>query len=482
MIRSLYTGASGIKSHQVRMDVVGNNISNVNTVGYKSSRATFADILSQNIKGASASNGRVGSTNSKQIGLGTKVASIDLRFKDGAPMVTGKNTDLCLSGDGLFMVRRNNETYYTRDGAFEFDAEGNYVLPGSGHFVQGWMAEDGVIDTTTATQDIKIPRQAVFPSAETFTITGISVATGEPLNVSLGGKGFRIISVPDDGKTWRFQNDVKLGDTSAIIEDGNGNTRKVTLSPVANLEVAKGTDTNAGLVPVITKGSVTEQYPLTIIINGKQYTAISVNRDIERTPSLSLKSGGAMAGSNKITFTDGTNDITFTLDSPLEESIGQMEVTSAVASKENPVTLTLSDGTTVVKTDGTYEVGASTYKEIEAALKDIQIDSSGTITGIYTNGTRRTEAQVALAHFSNSGGLFKTGTSLYQESANSGIPVIGKAGEYGVVITPGALEMSNVDVASEFSDMIITQRGFQSNAKIITVGDEMIETAVNMKR
>ena len=156
MIRSLYTGASGIKSHQTRMDVVGNNISNVNTVGYKSSRTTFADILSQNIKGASASDGEIGSTKPKQIGLGATVSSIDTIFKNGAPMITGKNTDLSLSGDGLFVVRRGNEMYYTRNGAFEFDADGNYVLPDSGHFVQGWTAKDGVIDTTTATGDIKI--------------------------------------------------------------------------------------------------------------------------------------------------------------------------------------------------------------------------------------------------------------------------------------------------------------------------------------
>ena len=138
------------------MDVVGNNISNVNTVGYKSSRATFSDFLSQKIKGASAARGEVGSTNPKQIGLGSSVASIDTIFKDGAPMATGKNTDLCLSGDGLFMVRRGKETYYTRDGAFEFDAAGNYVLPGSGHFVQGWTATDGIIDTTGAVGDIKV--------------------------------------------------------------------------------------------------------------------------------------------------------------------------------------------------------------------------------------------------------------------------------------------------------------------------------------
>ena len=127
-------------------------------------------------------------------------------------------------------------------------------------------------------------------------------------------------------------------------------------------------------------------------------------------------------------------------------------------------------------------VNATSNGDAGATLTDVQIDSSGIITGIYSNGVRVQEAQVAVAHFNNSAGLFKTGTSLYKESANSGNPLLIKAGEFGVSIMPGALEMSNVSLANEFSDMIITQRGFQSNSKLITVGDEMLETAINMKR
>ena len=427
MMRSLYTGLSGVKTHQSGMDVVGNNIANVNTVGYKSSRTTFADMLSQKMQDASAGNGNTGSTNPKQVGLGTKVSSIDLSFKDGAPVLTGKNTDLCISGEGLFVVRGGNETYYTRDGAFEFDAEGNFVLPGSGHFVQGWMASKGVIDTTGGVEDIKI-------------------AIGQPLadesfSVKFGGKEFHISGIPDNGKKWSFKDNVPLGAHTADIVDQDGNSVSVSLLPAATFEIAKGTDVDFQIYDILTKGSVTKEYPLTITIDGKTYKAISMDSDKYKSNWV-LKAGGAVVGSNTITITDGKNDITFTLDSPLTESIGASDAT----------------------------------------LKEIQIDSSGIITGIYTNGTRRSEAQVALAHFSNFAGLLKTGTSLYQESANSGTPVTIKAGEFGVALTPGALEMSNVSVANEFANMIITQRGFQSNAKIITVDDEMIETAVNMKR
>ena len=455
MMRSLYIGESGIKNHQIRMDNIGNNISNVNTVGYKASRTTFEDMLSQNLKAASASNGGIGSTNAKQIGLGIQLSSIDLNFKDGAPIATGKNTDLSLSGDGLFMVRRGNENYYTRNGNFEFDMEGNYVLSGSGHIVQGWMVKDGVLDTTTATEDIKIKKGQPLVAVEDVTLTGITEES-DPFPVSISGREFTIIGVPLDGKTWRFKDDIALGATSAELEDGEGNTITVNFSPKATFEIPKGQDLYSP-PNVLTKSSVTEEYPVTISVDGKQYTAISMDKDWYQSNWV-LKSGGAIAGSNTITITDGTNDVTFTLNSPLAENIGSPPVsTTATGSEGFPVTTV-------------------------ATLQDIQIDSSGIITGIYTNGTRLTEAQVAVAHFNNSAGLEKTGTSLYQESVNSGVPTIIEAGEFGTRITPGTLEMSTVDVANEFSDMIVTQRGFQSNAKIITVGDEMIETAVNLIR
>ena len=134
MMRSLYSGVSGLKGHQTKMDVVGNNIANVNTTGFKSSRVTFADTLSQTQTDAVAPGNNVGGINPKQIGLGTGVASVDLLFTDASVQATGKNTDVALSGNGLFVVKGGSETYYTRDGAFEFDADGNYVLPGSGHY------------------------------------------------------------------------------------------------------------------------------------------------------------------------------------------------------------------------------------------------------------------------------------------------------------------------------------------------------------
>ena len=137
MMRSLYSGVSGLKNHQTRMDVVGNNISNVNTTGFKSSRVTFSDTLSQTLSGASSPADGLGGTNPKQIGLGSATSSIDTLFTDGSVQSTGVNTDLCLSGNGLFIVNNGDQVYYTRNGNFKFDAQGYYVNS-DGLKVQGW--------------------------------------------------------------------------------------------------------------------------------------------------------------------------------------------------------------------------------------------------------------------------------------------------------------------------------------------------------
>lgn len=159
MMRSLFSGVSGLKSHNTRMDVIGNNIANVNTTGFKRGRVTFEDMLSQTLSGASSPGTTIGGTNPKQIGLGVSVGGIDTIFGDGAVQGTGKNTDLALTGNALFMVKQGEQTFYTRNGAFEFDAAGNYVLPSSGLYVQGWMnktTEHTKVQTSGATENIVI--------------------------------------------------------------------------------------------------------------------------------------------------------------------------------------------------------------------------------------------------------------------------------------------------------------------------------------
>lgn len=489
MMRSLYTGLSGVKNHQSSMDVVGNNIANVNTVGFKSSRATFADMLSQKMQDASAGNGETGSTNPKQVGLGTNVESIDLRFKDGAPMMTGKNTDLCLSGEGLFVVRAGNQTYYTRDGAFDFDAEGNFVLPGSGHFVQGWMAAEGetggVIDTTGAITDIKIGGEIKVKKTEEIweEVDKIGILEEEEsrynLNVTIGDNDYVLHYVGngknheediDLSKKWTVK-DVVDGTLVTLVDD-SGNTSTISVLSKGANNISPGDSFSTDTSQLRFKSTVNKKSPLEFIVDGINYKAVDIDHSVEFPGEGwivdSVSNDGGVTKIGIAQYQNGNFDgcyVNITLDgnSQLPTVGSALEFSDEALNAPQYRLVTVE-------------------KEEVVTLKDIQIDSNGIITGIYADGTRRVEAQVALAHFSNAAGLIKTGTSLYQETANSGTPVMIKAGEYGTVLTPGALEMSNVDVATEFANMIITQRGFQSNAKIITVGDEMVETAVNMKR
>ena len=681
MMRSLFSGVSGLKSHQTRMDTIGNNIANVNTTGFKSGRTTFADTLSQTLTGASAPGDTIGGTNPKQIGLGTGVASIDTIFTDGSVQSTGKNTDLCLSGNGLFVVKKGSETYYTRDGAFEFDAKGNYVLPSSGLYVQGWTATDGTLSTSGAAGNITIPSGKSKASKKTSTATysnnlnastegktissivaAYSDGTSETLTsypsgtVSLGlssGSNITLDSTAGyDFTTGDSVKDKALYKTTITSVDATGGSVDLTLKPgtsvntityangsafgvtgltsgiyaIGDAYTIKGTiDTNG----VTTAGTETGETQLTMTLtsptemNGKQVkvtvpkpegftykdgdsvsfdlkigeidaavgTTVKTPRgDINVTPKdidTTLSTSGTTTSKLKITTanqaykyygrdsdgtvssvtrtektakslsvttTDGTTStglsgktyakgdtyyspVTTTITS--YDSLGEAHKIPVLFTKTadntwslslsggtNTNAITDSDGTTttvdltasdlVFDTSGKYVSGsasltltptngaaaetvsanlssltqyagnstinASSDGNAAGTLSSVSIDSTGTVTGTYTNGVKQTEAQIAVAQFNNASGLTKTGNSLYQESNNSGTANVKTASDLGVTITPSALEMSNVDIANEFSDMIITQRGFQSNSKIITVGDEMLETLIGMKR
>lgn len=404
MMRSLYSGVSGLKNHQTRMDVVGNNISNVNTTGFKSSRVTFSDTLSQTLSGASAPTDNGGGTNPKQIGLGSATSSIDTLFTDGSVQSTGVNTDLCLSGNGLFVVKDGNNAYYTRNGNFKFDAEGNYVNS-DGLMVQGWMGTDGVINSGGDTTGIKIP-------------------AGKTMAAKASGK--MIIS-------GNLNADAAVNATSNIIStsyDSQGAAQQITLT--------------------LTKVAANE-WSITVGTPAKG-----------NIPNLKFNTGGGYD-------TGGIGTVTL----PPQGSSGAAEINLQIdAAGLSSLTQYSGSNTAYSTTDG-YAAGT---------LKSVSIDSKGIITGTYTNGVNRQEAQVAVAQFNNAAGLTKTGNSLYSLSNNSGEANIKTAGDLGCTITPSSLEMSNVDMASELIDMIVTQRGYQSNSKIITVSDELLETLINMKR
>lgn len=687
MIRSMYSAVSGLKGHQTRMDVVGNNIANVNTTGFKASRVTFADMISQNLSGASSPTGTIGGVNPKQIGLGMSVAATDLLYTNGSVQQTGKNTDVAISrGDGLFIVSRGEQKYYTRNGAFSFDAEGNLTLPSTGLYVQGYMANNGVIaiagDNTTK---IRIPAgksmEATTTASATYTknlnatTPGYEVAnilvryadgTSATTNTYNPQEQGKLVLTTDKGKK------IYLGSSAAAQTVGNAPTGTAT-NPLYEAEITNITASTTGTVdlklkidpanpssplningattPITLTGLKSGTYKFGDVYNisgtitgivatsptdvkltlgadnnigaagptGAASVTVTVPRPTSFTYSIGDKYTGQMqideikaaagavvttvdgnraelpAAAAPLTVTSATqkykhlgsaadgNIISVTRESTYEyggrtvssvvlntksgtsidgligtkyaqndtfypsvtttiavyDSLGAKHSVPVVFTKasNNKWTLSLgsggdsfsiheADGTTttiaLTKTDlkfdtsgsyisgsaglslsyengaapqqvalnlaaitqysGTSTIAADSDGNAAGTLSNVDIDSQGVITGTYTNGVRQKEAQIAMAQFNNPSGLTKLGGNLYQESNNTGTRTISGAADIGTELTTSALEMANVDLADQFSDMIITQRGFQSNSKMITVSDEMLETLINMKR
>ena len=491
MMRSLYSGVSGLKNHQTRMDVVGNNISNVNTTGFKSSRVTFSDTLSQTLSGASAPTENRGGTNPKQIGLGSVTSAIDTLFTDGSVQSTGVNTDLCLSGNGLFIVKDGDLSYYTRNGNFKFDNKGYYVNS-DGLKVQGWSATTpgDAINTNGQPSEICIPAgKTMAASATTKATFSSNLNAAEPMIKS-------ITITTADGKTETIDNasktkTVKVGEQYTPAAGG-------TASKIASLtlNMTDGTNTTE------TEGSFTvgNSKPKTTIAtvydslgNSHNVVIYMTKTGADNTGSkwqMSLADVDIKNGTSTATLKDSNgNDITLSM---INAEV-TFNVNGGYDKGSGTTTLTLTNGaagtqtvaldfTALTQYAGSSTAFATTDGNAAGTLKSVSIDSSGVITGTYTNGLNVQEAQVAIAQFNNASGLTKTGNSLYTESNNSGTPNIGTISDLGCTVTPSSLEMSNVDMASELTDMIVTQRGYQSNSKIITVSDELLETLINMKR
>ena len=494
MMRSLYSGVSGLQNHQTRMDVIGNNIANVNTIGFKSSRVTFADTLYQTSAGASAPTATIGGTNPKQIGLGVGVASIDLLFGDASPQATGKNTDLALSGNGLFVLspdQDGKDKYYTRAGNFSFDANYNYVVPGSGYHVVGWNADDnGSIKTMDTPTGIKIKDTMRSMGAKATTTVSYkgNMNSSVPTIVSMTDQSGANAASPAtiDGTTIKSLR-LKLSDgttqtvtAKSSYEYKTGNSLPITT--IANVYDSLG---NLHKVPFLFTKVPSGALPL-----GYDKWEVSVSPGVDSGGTLdpvgtcSIKEDDG----SWTTVTMGTQTLEFNYDGKYINGSGSptLALTNGAGSSGTPTPLA-SMTATVDLTSLTQYSGSDTIKadydgHAAGTLKEINTDQSGILTGTYTNGEKRSLAQIAVAQFDNAPGLTKAGANLYTESNNSGTANIKSVNALGLTLTPSALEMSNVDIANEFADMVVTQRGFQSNSKIITVGDEMLETVINMKR
>lgn len=406
MMRSLFSGVSGLKNHQTRMDVIGNNIANVNTVAFKAGRVNFEDILSQTVEGArSPQTGGMGGVNPKQVGLGMGISSIDTLFTPGSLQSTDNPTDFAVQGEGFFIVSDGSQVYYTRDGAFKTSADGALVNS-NGFRLQGWMADaDGNIDSTQALQNITIP-------------VGAQMKPKATAQIAFEGN---LDANATSGSQWI---------TSVQVYDSLGNPHNLTIT-------FENTAANAWTWEATLDGGTTP--------GGTGNITFDANG--------SISSGGT--GTANFILMPVAQDINLSIDFSQLTQFGG-----------NPTAyINFQDG---------YEAGS---------LDMVSTDSGGVLTGIFTNGQSKALAQIALATFSNPGGLLKEGGNLYQISNNSGLPNIGTADSGGRgSIAVGKLEMSNVDLAQEFTNMIVTQRGFQANSRVITTSDEMLQDLINIKR
>jgi flagellar hook protein FlgE len=391
MLRSLYSGISGLRSHQEMLDVTGNNIANVNTAGFKASSTVFQDTLSQMTQGAGGPQAGIGGTNPAQIGLGVQVAGVETNFAQGSAQATGKATDLMISGDGFFVTRLGNDTVYTRAGSFDFDAQGRLTTP-DGKIVQGYSATNGVVNDGGSLGDITLPLAAAAPAAATSSAT---------VNGNL-------------------PSDTAVGDTitrDSDVYDQYGTKHTMTLA---------FTKTDAGWNVTGSDGQ------------GNSATgAITFGTDGKITAGSTLTVGGITADMTGLT--------------------GFATLSTASIAAQNG-----------------HEAGS---------LQGFSISKDGTLVGSFSNGATLAVGRIALATFANPGGLEKAGASGFTATANSGRANVGVPGSAGIgSLASGTLEMSNVDLSQEFTNLIVAQRGFQANARIITTSDQVLEELTNLKR
>ena len=419
MLRSLFTAVSGLRSHQAMMDVVGNNIANVNTAGYKTSQIVFQDTLSQVMKTSGGPQGLRGGTNPAQVGLGVRVGGISTNFSQGATQVTGRATDVALQGDGFFTVKKDGQTLYTRAGAFDFDASGNLVNS-DGALVQGWGATKGVFNTNAPTYAIKLPIGQSVPPRQT---TNITAGGNLPANAAIGATSASSIDIYDTQGN-PIQATMTYKKTAADTWDLEVTVPDLTKTPVVALSVLK----------------TTLKWDPAAKTFGVPPTAPAL-------PFATLTGGGYSF----------TTDVALTL-----------------GETTRPLTqYAASDTAGTVSQDGAGM----------GVLESFSLAPDGKLVGSFSNGVREALGQVAVASFDNPPGLEKVGGSLYAATSNSGLASIGVAGEGGRgAMASGTLEMSNVDLAQEFTNLIIAQRGFQANSKIVSVSDEILSDLVNMKR
>ena len=468
MMRSLFSGVAGLKTHQTRMDVIGNNIANVNTVAYKSQSATFQELMYQNTQNASAANQETGrgGINAKQIGLGSSLAAINTNISlSGSSQSTGNAFDVQISGDAFFIVSDGAQNHFTRAGAFYVDGAGNLAMTSNGYNVMGWQANEK---------------------------NEIQVDTVSPLRIM---SAENMVSAPE--QTTKAYVDGVIDKNDPNVKNTTG--RLVNISVYDSLGYSYIAQFKINAVPVdasdLSKGYVDGKYT---IAPNKLIDSTGVDLLTKTGSGVTMELSGATSGVTPLEFDTKTGTITSPAagaddktENPLSLTIKGIDAFKTAAGADNPISVDFANlkmydnnGTSTVA--GHYgDVKGNYAGRKKGALSGVAIQQDGKIFGSYDNGTTKLLGQIAVTSFANPSGLEKIGDNLYDTTQNSGaFDGIGKdiTADGGGSMKTGVLEMSNVDLSSEFTEMITTQRGFQANSRIITVSDSMLEELVNLKR
>lgn len=421
MLRSMFAAVTGLRAHQAFMDVVGNNIANVNTTGYKTSSVLFEDLLSQSMTGAGAPTSATGGTNPAQVGLGVRLTGISTNFAQGATQLTGRSTDFAIQGDGFFAVDQGGQTAYTRNGSFSLDGNGNLVTADGG-FVQGWQADqNGNVSSNANVGRLKIPvGQIINPvTTTTMKIGGnlpADAATGTVVNAGISVDNSLGTSVPLRAEFTKIANAAGTVNWQVRVFDSGNN---LISGPAAVTFDLNGALTSGNV-------TVTQTQLNTIAGTSGTWKAAGIKLDL-----------GTPTDPDRLSGAGGLN-------------------TAAALSQ---------DGSGVGSVSG------------------FSVSEQGLITGTFSNGRSQALGQIALATFANPNGLTKDGSSLYSATVDSGTAQIGVAGQGGRgTLSGGTLEMSNVDLAAEFTNLIVAERGFQANSRVITTSDQILQDLVNLKQ
>lgn len=540
IMNALTTAVSGIKSQQTALDVIANNIANVNTTAYKAQTVTFSDLLSQTISSGSAATATSGGTNAVQIGLGVGVASTTTDLTVGTTSTTSNSTDIALTGAGYLVVEGETEGEYqfTRTGSLAVDSDGNLNV--NGYEICGWQSytldadgnkvfnTDGNVEPINIYSDDYSGNKKVMAAQATTSAditgvvdSGVDVVSGATLQnigstTDLDFDATTSIDVVDEqGNTtevtlnwkkcatensttsWYWEasgTDVTISPSSGYVAfDADGNmVTSVTPLTTALSTTATNTASYSGSDMSVTTGLAAGDYTVAVAAGtstgsynitltdttGATYTTTSTDgsatfETASGTVTLAAPSSGVTAGtSSTFTVSAGTT-LTF-------DSTPAITVTSTTAGTTGVnVDLDFSKITTTSNSNATLTGEADGYES--GTLESYSISTDGTIVGTYSNGETQSIAQIALAVFDNAAGLEKDGDNLYNATASSGSYSTVVAGTGGTgTMASYALELSNVDLASQFSSMMVSQRAYQANTKVVTTADDMLQSLINM--